>query len=152
MNYKRIAFLGGIIALVVVCLIKWFGYVVENDDDIIWELQEFDKEWVFSMDTIQPGDWTHFALVFPYDQHLDSLFISRGIRCKEKLLEEIKTLTMLDATNTLLFVKDDTIRFIKRIPRSVVEFANNDFGDLKMIRRKESLIIDQNKQVKISGV
>lgn len=146
MNFKSFSLFGVIFVLIVVFLTMKLC----NDSDenyIRWNIQGGEKR-IFSLDTIQLGDWTHFGIVFPY-QDVESLISSRRIQCKEDLLKEIITLTKLDEANTMLFVKDDTLMFFKRVSRSMVQFSERDFGGLKMIYRGVKLTISKDNTIEI---
>lgn len=145
MNFKSISLFGVIFVSIVVLIMK-----LSNDPDdnhIIWNIQRGENS-IFSLDTIQLGDWTHFGIVFPY-QDIESLISSRRLQCKEDLLKDIIALTKLDDANTVLFVKGDTLMFFKRVSRSMVQFSERDFGSLKMIYRGRKLTISKDNTIEI---
>lgn len=103
----------------------------------------------FSLDTIQNEEWTHVCIVLPY-MNLDSLIIANGIKCKEEDLLELKSLTMSDNINTLLFLMDNTLKRTEILSRSIADFSDIVQIHSIIFEHKQTLTINNDRSVSIS--
>ncbi|MDN4754759.1 hypothetical protein QYZ87_09560 [Porphyromonadaceae bacterium W3.11] len=107
---------------------------------------EVDK--VFSLDTIQGGDWTHFYVVIPY-MDSDSLIEANGIICSYTDMSELRRLTMFDDINTLLILKEDRLKKIEALSRSIIDFSGIVRVDSVKFSRYQPFIMNKGRSVSI---
>ncbi|MDO4695203.1 hypothetical protein [Porphyromonas sp.] len=112
------------------------------------KIERIEVDKVFSLDTIQGGEWTHFCIITPY-MDPDSLITTNNIKCKEADLSELKTLTMLDNINTLLILRADMLKKVEILSRSVIDFSDIAQTDLGIFSSNQTFIINKNRSARI---
>lgn len=105
---------------------------------------------VFSLDTIQSGDWTHFGVVTPYMKS-DSLILARGIICTEADQAEIRQWSTREGVNMLLILRHDTLKKVEVLSRSVLDFCSIEASDsFNVFSRLQAFVVAQDSSVRVS--